>query len=191
MSFWKKLFGGSASKTPETTDLPLAVNVAKNQSLDLVAADTVYAIIAVVPKSASEQVSEEKREEYVWAVYEAANPLMCRVLQKAKDVVRVYYFESSHLKVGRIPGQDHWFDAQEYYRLPDTYGSIIHFLDFREGRLRFRLQEPGKPESKFDVAVSEALRPIIDRGPRDVMLITVFKAFKPICIPTKWPLRHK
>ena len=191
MSFWEKLFGSSSSGSSSTTNLPLAENVTKNQSLALVAANTVYAIIAVVPKSASEKMPKDKHEEYVWTLYEAANPLMGRALSKARDVVRAYIYESPHYRVGSIPEQDHWFDAQDHYRLPDSYGAIIHFLDLRKERLRFRLQAPGKPESKFDVAISQALRPLIDSGPRDIMLITVFKANEPLCVPTMWPLRSK
>lgn len=188
MSLWKKR---AAAPAPKSDELPLASQLTDKQSMDLLAPKTIFALIAVVPDGANGPQSEEERQEYVWALYEATNPKMCSAIKGDRHIIRAYYFESRHMRRGEILGPDHWFDAEEEFRIPDQYSSIIHFLSIEAGRIRFRLQAPGKPESRFDVAVPEGLEAQLAAGPADVTLITVFTSNEPLCVPTMWPLRPK
>jgi hypothetical protein len=191
MTIWKKLFGGTSATPADASRLPLASQVTDKQSLDLFASKTVFALIGVVPKGTSGPRSDAERQSYIWALYEASNPKMSAVVKGDKHVIRAYYYELPHMKPGHLLDPDHWFDAQEEYRLPGQYSSLIHFLNIAGNRLRFRLQEPGKPESKFDVAIPPALAGQLAAGPADVTMITVFASNEPLCIPTMWPLRPK
>ena len=194
MGLFSSLFGRSkpAPQPTGSSQLPLASEVTEKQSMDLLRPQDIYALVAVVPQGTAGPQSDQQRQDYVWALYEAASPKLCQAIKGDRNVIRAHYFESPHMRRGELLGSDHWFDAQEHYRLPGVYSSLIHFLSIQGDLLRFRLRDPSKPaESKFDVRVPTSLLPVLAAGPSDVTLITVFTSNKPICIPTMWPLRPK